>query len=246
MMRGFLYWVFGGLATFVWGIFVFVCYPFLRNRETFMHTNIQLWSKFLLKFLCGVSVEITGAEHVDSQGTYIIVSNHRSYTDILVGGAAMPLQFRWLAKESIFKIPIIGPAMRVAGYISIVRERSMAASKSLEMVAEVLKKGSSVWIFPEGTRTPEEKLRSFKRGAFVVARQTGVPLLPVVLVHTDKIFHRPFIIRGTKTKLIFKQPVLYDDFRKKGTGDREALNRMIGSVRELIQMEYDANVAQPS
>jgi 1-acyl-sn-glycerol-3-phosphate acyltransferase len=246
MIRGFLYWVFGGLITFVWGIFIFICHPFLHNRENFIHSNIHLWSKFLLTFLCGVRIEITGEEHIDSQGAYIIVSNHRSYTDILVGGAAMPLQFRWLAKESIFKIPLIGTAMRGAGYISIVREQSMAASKSLEKVVEVLKGGTSVWIFPEGTRTPEERLRNFKRGAFIVAQQTGVPLLPVVLVHTDEIFHRPFIIRGTRVKLIFKKPVYYNVFKKKEAGDREALDRMIRSVRELIQTEYDANVAQSS
>ncbi len=246
MIRGFLYWFVGGLITFVWAIFIFICYPFLHNRENFIHTNIHQWSKLLLKFLCGVSIEITGEEHVDPQGTYIIVSNHRSYTDILVGGAAMPLQFRWLAKESLFKIPLIGFAMRGAGYISIVRERSMAASKSLGKVAEVLKKGISVWIFPEGTRTPEERLRSFKRGAFVVAQQTGVPLLPVVLVHTDEIFQRPYVIKGTRTKFIVKKPVYYGDFRKKGTGDREALDRMMRSVRELIQTEYNANVTQSS
>jgi 1-acyl-sn-glycerol-3-phosphate acyltransferase len=242
MIRGFLYWFVGGLFTTLWFICVLPVIALIKNRALFIHKNIQLWSKLLLKFLCMVTVEVEGEENIDRARNYIIISNHRSFTDILVGSAAIPLQFRWLAKRSLFKIPLIGTAMRMAGYIPIDREHSVSASRSLQRVKEVLGNGISVWIFPEGTRTRMEKLGKFKRGAFLIAIESGKPILPVTLINTDNIFYKPFIVRGRRVKVVIGRPLEPGSFKREGKTIHEVTDQLVALVKKIIQTEYDANV----
>jgi 1-acyl-sn-glycerol-3-phosphate acyltransferase len=244
MIRGLLYWVLGCIITFLWSFVAFGGYFVSRRGQEFLLKNIQIWSRFLLRFLCGVRFEVEGLEFIEKDRAYIIISNHRSYTDILVGNGFSPIQFRWLAKKSLFRIPIIGLAMRFAGYVPIVRERAMSASRALDRTAEVLKEGVSVWIFPEGTRTPEDKLRRFKRGAFELCRETGAPLLPVVLVNTDRIFETPLVIRPQRVKVVVLKPVTFSDFKKGGVGEREAVAQLMEAVRDTMQGTYDARVSR--
>jgi 1-acyl-sn-glycerol-3-phosphate acyltransferase len=244
MIRGFLYWFVGSLFTAIWFICVLPAVALIGKRANFVHSNIRLWSKMLLRFLCMVDVEVKGEENIDRSKNYIIISNHRSFTDILVGSAAIPLQFRWLAKRSLFRIPLVGTAMRMAGYIPVDREHSVSASRSLQRVKEVLKKGLSVWVFPEGTRTRMEKLGRFKRGAFLVAIESGKPILPVTLINTDSIFYRPFIIRGKSVRVVIGRPLDPGSFDNDKKTIRETTDNLVASVRHIIQTEYDANVTQ--
>jgi len=240
MIRGLVYWFIGSLASFLWGIFLFIASPFVRRRQNFFHNNIRLWATFLLRILCGVRFDVQGLENLDEGRSYIIVSNHRSYTDILVGNATLPIQFRWLAKKSLFKIPIIGWAMRFAGYIPVVRESAVSASRSLQRTADVLRSGISVWIFPEGTRTPELKLGAFKRGAFRLARETGTPLLPVVFAGTDSIFVKPYRIKAQRVIVRVLQPVDPKEYGHDGVKERAVEGQLMEAVRENIQRSYDA------
>jgi 1-acyl-sn-glycerol-3-phosphate acyltransferase len=244
MIRGVLYWLLGAIITFLWGLVAFSGYFLSRRGHDFLVKNIKLWSRFLLRFFYGVRLEIEGLDFIERDRAYIIVSNHRSYTDILVGNSFSPVEFRWLAKKSLFRLPMIGLAMKLAGYIPIVREHARSASRSLDRTAEVLKEGVSVWIFPEGTRTPEERLRRFKRGAFELARTTGTPLLPVVMVNTDRIFTHPLVIRPQRVQVVVLKPVRYSDFEKRGAREREAVARLMEAVRDAMQRTYDARAAR--
>jgi 1-acyl-sn-glycerol-3-phosphate acyltransferase len=246
MIRGLIYWFVGSLASFLWGIFLFFSAPFTRRREDFFHINVGLWATFLLRVLCGVRFDVRGLENLKPGMNYVIVSNHRSYTDILVGNATLPIQFRWLAKKSLFKIPIIGWSMYFAGYIPVVRERAVSASHSLQKTADVLRSGVSVWVFPEGTRTPEKKLGNFKRGAFRLARQTGTPLLPVVFSGTDRIFVKPYRIRPQQVRVDVLEPIDPTLFEKKETSERAVEQRLLEAVRETIQRSYDACTSRTS
>jgi 1-acyl-sn-glycerol-3-phosphate acyltransferase len=105
--------------------------------------------------------------------------------DIPVLLAYLPVQFRWLAKAELFKIPIFGRAMRSAGYISIDRFNQESAFKSIDEAARKIKSGgASIMIFPEGTRSLDENLRPFKKGGFVLAVDSQVPIVPVILKGT--------------------------------------------------------------
>ena len=244
MIRGLFYWFIGSLTSFLWGIVLFATIPFIKRREDFFHNNVRLWATFLLRMLCGVRFDVQGLENLDKGRSYIIVSNHRSYTDILMGNAALPIQFRWLAKKSLFKIPFIGWAMYFAGYIPIVRERAMSASRSLLTTAAVLRSGVSVWIFPEGTRTPELKLGTFKRGAFRLARETGICLLPVVFAGTDKIFIKPYRIKPQTVSIRFLQPIDPKEFGKDEVNKRAVEGQLMEAARDIIQGSYDACTSQ--
>jgi 1-acyl-sn-glycerol-3-phosphate acyltransferase len=241
MIRGLAYWFFGGIVTFLFFFFVLITSPFARNATEYVHRLVRLWSSVLLRGLCGVRIKATGLEQIDPNTSYIVVSNHRSFTDILIGNSTMPLQFRWLAKKSLFRIPLIGYGMKRAGYISIEREKSISSLRSLEKVREQLVSGKSVWIFPEGTRTPKDVLGRFKRGAFVLAQDTGFPILPVVIAGSDRLFPRPWKIRRAEVTVDVLNPISADVAIGENKG--KSLVRLIDTVRKIIQADYDARVA---
>jgi 1-acyl-sn-glycerol-3-phosphate acyltransferase len=247
MIRGIAYWTLGILLTVLMFIFTLATIPFHRRRvNDYVHNMVRRWTTILLRCLLGVRVTRIGEERIDPERAYIIVSNHRSYTDILIGCSVMPLQFRWLAKESLFRIPLIGLGMRWAGYVPIVRERSRAASRSLGEIRRVLESGRSVWIFPEGTRTRRAELGRFKRGAFLVALETGVPILPVTLVHSDRIFVRPLVVGGRDVLVEYHEPVTPP--RAGGTGGRVAREdeeKLKERIREIIQTSYTNHATEP-
>ena len=114
----------------------------------------------------------------------------------------------------------------------------------LEGAQRALNAGASVWIFPEGTRTPQDRLRRFKRGAFELSRVTGAPLLPVVLVNTDRIFQSPLVIRPQRVQVVVLKPVTFSEFKKRGVGEREAVAQLMEAVRDTMQRTYDARASR--
>jgi len=145
----------------------------------------------------GVAVSVTGTEKLDSEKPYIFAANHQSQYDILALQGYLGVDFRWLAKKELFQVPIWGPAMRRAGYIPVDRSRGRQALKSLNEAAEKIAAGTSVIIFPEGTRTQDGTLKDFKAGAMVLAIKSGVDIVPVAIKGTyeilpkGKLFVRP-------------------------------------------------------
>jgi 1-acyl-sn-glycerol-3-phosphate acyltransferase len=243
MIRGILYWIFGLLLTFVLLVFVFILFPFIGMDSGLPHRVSRVWSRIAFGFLCGARLEVLGAENLDRNRNYIIVSNHRSYTDIFTASWSIPLDFRWLAKSSLFRIPLLGFAMRICGYIPIERERAISAMRSLDLTKQALLRGKSVWIFPEGTRTPRAKLGKFKRGAFLLAKEAGVPVLPVILVNTDKIFTHPLVIRPNTVRVIVCAPVFFSEFEGENKDERKTMSDFMESVRDTIQTGYDSHAS---
>lgn len=247
MIRGILYWFLGPVVTLVMMVIFFVLFPFIfpfiGNVSDFSHRVSRYWAKFLLNVICNVKIDVLGIQNIDSSKNYIIVSNHRSYTDILVATVSIPLQFRWLSKKSLFRIPLIGIGMKIIGHIPIEREKSRSATRSLEKVKEVLIEGRSVWIFPEGTRTPKRELGRFKRGAFYLAKETKKPLLPVVLINTDKIFYKPYIIKGTRVKVIILNPFYYGDLEIAGIDEKKIMEDVASHMHRIIQLGFNAHAS---
>jgi len=229
MIRGLFYWIGGVLFTVLMAVLFYLSLPFFGVNPSLPHRYIRFWSKALVTFFCGTRIELSGAERIDPRGHYVIVSNHRSYMDILVTGAVFPIPFLWLAKRSLFRVPGIGLAMKIAGYIPVERELFFSASRSLNRARDALEYGTSVWVFPEGTRTAKSELGPFKRGAFLLAERSAKPILPVVIIGTDRIFPGPLRVRPSSVKVIILKPL-------KATGSR---TRVVEEVRRLIQDEYD-------
>jgi 1-acyl-sn-glycerol-3-phosphate acyltransferase len=141
--------------------------------------HARLWARIAL-FLNHTPVELRGAEHLPD-GPFILMSNHQSNFDIFSLLAALPRRIYWIAKKELFDIPVFGPSMRRGGYIPLDRSDGRKALKSMENAAAIIRQGSSVVMFPEGTRSVDGLLLPFKRGGFMLAVRAGVPVIPVTI-----------------------------------------------------------------
>lgn len=128
--------------------------------------------------LAGIRVTVTGAEHLPA-GPIIVMSNHASNFDILALQGYFPRPLSWIAKEELFRIPVFGWSMRRGGYIPLDRSDGRKALKSMEEAVRQIRAGTSVIIFPEGTRTRDGRMLPFRRGGFLLAVKAGVPVVPV-------------------------------------------------------------------
>jgi 1-acyl-sn-glycerol-3-phosphate acyltransferase len=148
--------------------------------QNVVHSWGILWGRSCL-WLAGLNVKVTGAENLTVAGPAIYVSNHQSNFDIPLLYAGLPIQFRWMAKQELFSIPLFGTAMKRGGYIPIDRSNRKEAMRSLTAAARRIRDGVSVIIFPEGTRSPDGTLQPFKKGALLLAAKAGVPIVPMAI-----------------------------------------------------------------
>ncbi|MEE9543320.1 MAG: lysophospholipid acyltransferase family protein [Thermodesulfobacteriota bacterium] len=197
IFRTIMLWLFGLPITAFLFIVVLVSLPFSKHGRA-IHSIGALWCRIIL-MLSGIKVNLKGLENLPKEGPVIIASNHQGIFDIPVLQGLLPLQFRWVSKESLFKIPVIGWTMTLAGYISINRESATKSLKSLKEAAKRIKAGTSVLIFPEGTRGPDCELLPFKRGLFMIGTESRVPLVPISISGTSAIMkdHSIWIRPGT-------------------------------------------------
>ena len=147
----------------------------------------RAWASCLLRG-SGVKVKVEGLEKIGAEGSYVFVSNHLSYMDTPVVLANIPVQFRFLAKSGLFKIPLMGTHLARAGHISVPRDDARAAVKTMTTAAHAIReRGISLLIFPEGGRSETGELASFKEGAAYIAIRAGVPLVPIALKGTREV-----------------------------------------------------------
>lgn len=196
-------------ATFVLGVVAVSVSVFSRSGNL-VHGIARLWGRSIL-LVSGVRVAVRGREHVDPGRACIFMANHQSNYDIPVLLGHLPVQFRWLAKAELFRIPLFGPAMRGAGYLPIDRRNHAAAFQSLRSLREAAAKiraGASIVIFPEGTRSPDGELKSFKKGGFVLALQAGAPIVPVAIRGTREVMPKGSLwIRPGRVTVTIGKPI---------------------------------------
>jgi 1-acyl-sn-glycerol-3-phosphate acyltransferase len=169
----------------------------------------RLWGVLILK-ACRIKVDITGSGNLSPENSYIITSNHQSYFDIFILLACLDINFRFIAKKSLFKIPFLGQSMKRLGYIPIDRENLRNALKSVKKSTELLKNKTSILIFPEGTRSLDGSLSSFKKGGLnMFLKQGGMTVLPVVIKGTINILRKNSLTihPGKTVELHVLQPV---------------------------------------
>lgn len=153
-------------------------------------------------------VEVEGLEHVDRSKSYVIVLNHQAMTDI-PALYKVPLNFRWVSKREVFRIPFFGQFLRLHGDICIDRGNAREAMEQLLGKGKMwIGRGVSVAIFPEGTRSKDGEIHRFKAGAFELAREAGVELLPVVLDGTAQLVRKNRLFKWRHTLVLHVlQPV---------------------------------------
>jgi len=141
---------------------------------------IRLWARAIL-WGAGIDVRGEGMERIDPGKRYVIIANHHSYFDIPCIFAAVPQPIRFMAKKSLFTIPIFGWALARAGFIPIDRKNRRTAVKSFELAVTRIRKGNTIVIFPEEGRSREMAMRPFQRGAFLLAIRSELPIMPVAI-----------------------------------------------------------------
>jgi 1-acyl-sn-glycerol-3-phosphate acyltransferase len=209
---------------------------FLSKTGELTHKVVTLWARFIL-FGSGVRVTVRGNYHLDPSVSYIYMPNHQSDFDIPVLLAHLKSQFRWLAKAELFKIPIFGQAMRRAGYISINRKERRAAFESLKKAAEIIRNGVSVLIFPEGTRSKDGNIASFKKGGFLLAVDSGVPVVPIIIYGTREIMSKDrLLIRPGNVTVEIRKPIQTSAYTRKTKDD------LMETVRQIICESFDKKV----
>jgi 1-acyl-sn-glycerol-3-phosphate acyltransferase len=165
----------------IWTLFMMLAgLPLSLVSPDYLHNWGRLWARGGL-LLAGARLSLHGLNHIPRDQPVILMPNHASNFDILAMLAGTPIQFRWLAKAELFKIPIFGLTMLRAGYIPTDRSDRRKALLSMKAAAQRISDGTSVTLFPEGTRTPNGQLLPFKKGGFVLALQSGVKLVPVAI-----------------------------------------------------------------
>ena len=172
-----------GLYLLSWIAF-FVCYPFDKRRVV-----VHRLSKWICDVVFGLPPhmkrDVVGVENIDLNQPYVIVINHMSMMDIM-SIYPLPLVFKWVSKREVYKIPMVGRLLYMHGDIVINRSSPKEAMQFVHTKGMAwLKKGASVSIFPEGTRSKDGEIHNFKAGAFILAKDAGVPILPVVVEGTD-------------------------------------------------------------
>lgn len=195
----------------------------------------RIWSKMLLRIM-GMRMEVTGLENLEPGRNYIFAGNHRSYSDTPALLSTLPGNFRFMAKEGLFKIPLMGHHLQLAGHIPVSLVNPREALRSLHKAAEIIRaRPVSVLIFPEGGRTAGE-LEPFKEGAAIIGIKSGVPIVPFGLTGTrDVMAMHGLVIRGGVVKLHIGKPIATEGliFKKK----TELTARIRNEVAALLGVE---------
>ncbi len=159
---------------------------FDRKTRRVLHAVSADWGRTIIRWSSIWRLQVTGLEHLQKGKHYILVANHQSLLDILAVCAALPINFKFLAKRELFHIPFMGWSMTAAGYIPVDRASHKSGREAMQRITRVLQKGVSVLLFPEGTRSSDGKIHAFKMGAFKLARDNKVEILPVVVDGTGE------------------------------------------------------------
>ena len=213
------------LATIVFGTASLVA-SFFDHTGRVQMRMARRWSRALLA-VSSVRVHVEGIEKIDPNGSYVFVSNHASYMDTPVVLANIPVQFRFLAKKGLFKIPFLGHHLARAGHIPVPREDPRAAVRTLSLAADIVRdRGISVLIFPEGGRSRDGSLREFKEGAVYIAIKAGVPVVPIALSGTRAILpYGSGIMKSGEARLSIGDPIPTTGLSLRDRGKLTALVR---------------------
>lgn len=205
------------------------------------HGVARVWGRWIL-FCSGVRVKLRGRENILKASPQIFFSNHKSYFDVFCLLAHLPAQYRWLAKEELFRIPLFGGAMRIGGYIPIDRSKSRKAYRSMVAAAERIRTGTSLVVFPEGTRSPNGNLLPFKTGGAILAIRAQVPVVPVAILGTERILPKDTLRlgKGRDVEIRIGRPIPTEGLN---TRDKAKFSEQ---VREAISKLLEASSSQPS
>jgi 1-acyl-sn-glycerol-3-phosphate acyltransferase len=187
-----------------------------------------IWARFSC-LIIPMTVKVIGRENADPGHSYIVIANHQSQTDIFAIYGWLPFDFKWVMKMELRTAPVIGYACHKLGHVFIDRSNSEAARKSINAAKKNIAVGTSIVFFPEGTRSDDGRLNEFKKGAFHLALEMGLPILPVTIIGTrDVLPNRSTGLFPGRALMIIHEPVSIDGY------DEKNIPELIARTREII------------
>ena len=226
------FWIIIILLSIVLGTLA-VLARLLDSSNNFSHKVSALWGRWLC-VLNGIQVNVQGLEHVRQDQAQIFVANHQGFFDIFALNGYLPVQLRWVAKASLFRIPFVGWSMSAAGYIPVERENRKKAYQAFLATIEQLKEGNSIVIFPEGTRSIDGTIGSFKKGGPLLSVRSGAPLVPVTLLGTGNIIKKGSgVINPGRIQIIISPPLSSNTVKE----DKE--DNVLRNIRDIICRNYE-------
>ena len=190
------------------------------------------WGKIIL-WITPAKVKIVGVSNIIENQSYVVVANHQSTYDILVMYGYLPLDFKWVMKIELRKVPFIGFACEKMGHIYVDRRNKKASIRAMSSAKEKLVDGTSVVFFPEGTRSSGSDLKPFKKGAFRMAQDLQLPILPVSISGADAVLPSGglFITPG-EIKFTIHQPISVEEINNTDLAKviKEAQSRVAAAV----------------
>ena len=166
-----------------------------------------MWAR-VIGWLTPMFVTIEGGENIDPEATYVVVCNHASQYDILLVYGWLDLDLRWVMKKELRKIPGIGIGCEKVGHILVDRSRPEEAKRTINEALQRIGNGVGILFFPEGTRSRDGRLLPFKKGAFRIAKDQGLPVLPLTLVGTHDIMPaKSLFVRPGRARIVIHPPI---------------------------------------
>ena len=233
MLRTVYFWTVITLSTIIVFLLIALSLPFDKGGRL-IKFYAKIWGRLNL-LTSGVKLQIRGLENIIKDKSQIFMSNHQSIYDIFAL-ITLPLHFIWIAKKELFRVPVLGWAMALAGCLSIDRFNPRNTLGGMDYVHTKIQKGASIIIFPEGTRSYDGMLQPFKKGGFTLAMRAKIPIVPITLIGTGKVMQK-----GTRKvhpgniKIIIDKPI--ETFNL-GLKDRENL---IYRVQGIIGKNLSGN-----
>ena len=220
------------LNTLVLGSIIIAISPFDRNGNV-VHYIGKFWS-LLNIYLSGTRLTIKGKERIKKGHTYIVMSNHQSLVDPWVLIGKLPLQLRWTIKSEVKKMPIFGYALERMGHIYVGSRKRKDAAMTLGVAAQIIREGTSVVFFPEGTRSKDGSLEKFHKGGAIIAIRSGAPILPVTVNGS-----RFVLPKGTLALMPGKIEVIVGNPIDPGMFDENRKDELMAVVKSAIQQNLD-------
>ncbi len=226
---------FGVVAT-LWTIPVsiiqFISHQFSPTAKNFKR-NARVWGGGIL-FLSGIRTRIKDRAMLDRSRPYVFVANHQNLLDILALSAALPYPFGFLAKEELARVPFLGFAIRNSASLFIDKTDPRRALVSLKAAGERIRNGMSVLVFVEGTRSHSPELQPLKKGAFALAVEAGVPMVPVTVVDAYRLMNeKKRLVRPGTIHIVIGKPINVEG------STRRNIPELIDTVRDRLTAELE-------
>jgi 1-acyl-sn-glycerol-3-phosphate acyltransferase len=197
-----------------WGIGCY-CASLFPGGEDRAHRYLTQWARIGIR-LARLQITVAGLERLDANRSYVFMPNHASFLDILLVFALIPHNFRSLVKKEFFAIPVLGLTVKCSGQVPLDRKHPRKGLQSINRAAALLLRGSSIVVFPEGTRSRDGKIHEFKASLFVLPIRTHAPVVPVLIEGTFQALPRgSVLLKRQPLKITFLDPVPADSFSDK-------------------------------